>query len=188
LWSKRGDFENIQSIVMKQKPHEGWKSLGYHIFDVPDAKGNLIERLEIAKPYTSTKLHIIPQQRCKDIEHAKQFLKEIETRGGEGIVLREPNATYISKRTTKALKLKTFYDAECEVVAHHLGEGKLTGHFGSLTCKAKDGTVFNIGSGFSDEERQHPPKIGSTITYQYQEITQNGKPRFPVFLRIREKE
>ena len=36
LWSKRGEFEKIQSITAKLLPHEGWSELGFHVFDVPD--------------------------------------------------------------------------------------------------------------------------------------------------------
>ena len=46
-------------------------------------------------------------------------------------------------------------------------------------------TEFKIGSGFTDEQRESPPKIGETVTFKYQELTRAGKPRFPVFLRIR---
>ena len=58
---------------------------------------------------------------------------------------------------------------------------------GSLSCKnLKDGAVFKIGSGFDDKLRENPPKIGDIITYKFQNLTKNGKPRFPVFLRIRD--
>ncbi|MEA3352468.1 MAG: DNA ligase, partial [Campylobacterota bacterium] len=30
-----------------------------------------------------------------------------------------------------------------------------------------------------------PPKIGDIVTFKYKEFTKYGKPRFPVFLRVR---
>ena len=117
----------------------------------------------------------------------EQFLKEIEAKGGEGVVLRNPQTPYIAKRDNSALKVKTFYDAECEVVAHHKGKGKYANTLGSFTCKDERGVLFDIGSGLSDKERQNPPSIGSSVTYQYKEMTEDGKPRFPVFLRIKEE-
>ena len=69
---------------------------------------------------------------------------------------------------------------------------------GSVTCKSlgavssntdeqiANGVKFKIGSGFSDRDRANPPKIGSIITYKYQNLTAKGVPRFPVFLRVRE--
>ena len=49
--------------------------------------------------------------------------------------------------------------------------------------REKDGTEFRIGSGFDDAQRRKPPKIGSTVTFKYMGRTNDGKPRFPIFLR-----
>ena len=38
---------------------------------------------------------------------------------------------------------------------------------------------------FSDELRAQPPPVGSVITFKYYGLTKKGKPRFPVYLRIR---
>jgi hypothetical protein len=35
------------------------------------------------------------------------------------------------------------------------------------------------------DQRRKPPKIGSVITFKFQELSNNGIPRFPVFLRLR---
>ena len=40
-----------------------------------------------------------------------------------------------------------------------------------------------VGTGFSDVQRKNPPKVGSVISFKYQEIGPHGAPRFPVFLR-----
>src|SRR5262249_19119120 len=34
-------------------------------------------------------------------------------------------------------------------------------------------------------EREHPPAIGSVITYRYQELSEAGVPRFPTFVAVR---
>ena len=44
-----------------------------------------------------------------------------------------------------------------------------------------------LESGFSDEQRRHPPPIGSWVTYAYQGLTAKGVPRFARFLRVREE-
>jgi len=185
LWSKRGDFENISSIVRDKVPSVEWREIKHYIFEVPNAKGTLFERLEKAKPYESHSIKIIPQIVIKDKKAMQEFLKDVESKGGEGIVVRDPNAPYINKRTSKALKVKSFLDSECEVVGHKKGKGKYSKVLGSLQCKLPNGTLFSIGSGFSDEERKYPPPIGAIVTFKYQELTKYGKPRFPVFMRVR---
>ena len=185
LWSKRGDFEHIMSVVRDKEPSEGWRDIKHYIFEVPNAEGNLTQRLSKVEPYEGKYIEIIPQIKVKSKEHLENFLHHIESLGGEGVVVRDPTAPYIAKRTSKALKVKSFLDAECEVVEHIEGRGKYKGLLGSLRCKLPDGTLFKIGSGLSDKERKNPPKVGAIVTFKYKEFTKYGKPRFPVFMRER---
>ena len=185
LWTKRGDFENIASIVRDKIPSKAWSEISHHIFEVPHAKGGLFERLSKVKPYEGKIIKIVPQIEIKDTAHLQTFLKEIERQDGEGVVVRDPNAPYIDKRTNKALKVKTFHDAECEVLGYTQGQGKFKGLVGALECKLDNNTTFKIGTGLSDKQRKNPPAIGTLVTFKYQSFTKYGKPRFPVFLRVR---
>ena len=206
LYTARGEFEKIQSTVMDKTPSvAAWSEIKFHIFDVPEASGGLLERLSelekfiVKNPQAGQNLKIIKQVKVKDNAEFEAFAEQIVAKGGEGAVAREPNAPYERKRSKNALKYKKFKDAECEVTEVNAGTGKYANFAGSLTCKAlgskddkekagepKEGTIFKIGSGLSDENRQEPPKIGSIITYKFQNLTSNGKPRFPIFLRVRE--
>ena len=206
LYTARGEFEKIQSIVMDKTPSvAAWSEVKFYVFDVPEAGGGLLERLSelekfIAKnPQAGQNLKIIKQVKVKDNSEFEAFAEAVIAKGGEGAVVREPNVPYERKRSKNALKYKKFKDAECEVISINKGSGKYANFAGSLTCKAlgskddkekagepKEGTIFKIGSGLSDENRQEPPKIGSIITYKFQNLTSNGKPRFPIFLRVRE--
>jgi len=185
LWTKRGDFENISSIVRDKTASEDWKYIKHYIFEVPNAEGNLSKRLFKVQAYESSIIKIIPQYDIKNKADMKNFLNFVEQKGGEGIVVRDPKALYINKRTSKALKIKSFLDDECKVVGIKDGNGKFQNMMGSLECVLSDGTHFNIGSGFTKQERKHPPKVGEIVTFKYKEMTKYHKPRFPVFLRIR---
>ena len=184
LWSKRGDFSNIVSIVNKHKLHNGWKILTYNIFEVPSAKGNLLQRLNSIKNET-TYLKIIKQIKVQDRQHLQEFLKSVEEKGGEGVVVRDGSLDYYTGRDNNSLKVKSYIDEECEVVGYNKGQGKYENMTGSISCKMKNMQVINIGSGLSDIQRAKPPKIGTVITFKYYGLTSKGKPRFPVFLRIR---
>ena len=205
LYTARGEFEKIQSIVMDKTPSvAAWSEIKFHVFDVPEAGGGLLERLSelekfiLQNPQAGQNLKIIKQVKVKDNAEFEAFAKHIIAKGGEGAVVREPNVPYERKRSKNALKYKKFKDAECEVTAINAGTGKYAGLMGSVTCKAlsasgsnsdeqiASGVKFKIGSGFSDRDRANPPKIGSIITYKYQNLTAKGLPRFPVFLRVRE--
>lgn len=188
LWSKRGDFENISSIVRDKVPSEKWREIKHYIFEVPNAEGSLLERLEKAKPYESEYIKILEQRRVEDTPALEAYLQEVQAKGGEGLVVRDPTAPYIDKRTSRALKVKTFRDAECEVIGHRKGRGKYSDMLGALECRLANGEEFKIGSGFSDAQRSNPPKIGTQVTFKYTELTKYGKPRFPIFLRVRQSE
>ena len=187
LWTKRNDFENISSIVRDKIPSENWKDIKYYIFEVPNAKGNLYQRLEKVKKYENKYIRIIPQIKIKDKNHLDKFLKEIESKKGEGVVVRDGSVSYINKRTSKALKVKSFKDTECKIIGYTQGKGKYQGLIGAIICQLENNIEFKIGSGLSDELRKIPPKIGEIITFKYQSFTKYGKPRFPVYLRIRDK-
>ena len=104
--------------------------------DLPNAKGGLFKKLSKVKPYDSKIIKIIPQ--IKDKAHLQKFLKEIEAKGGESVVVRDPNVAYIDTRTNKALSVKSFKDDECIVIGH----GKYTNLLGSITCKMNNNITF----------------------------------------------
>ena len=194
LYAKGLKFEEIQASVMDKQPDEkAWSRLKFHVFDVPEASGGLLERLSelekfiLQNPQAGQNLKIIKQVKVKDNAEFEAFAEAVIAKSGEGAVVREPNAAYERGRSQNVLKYKKFNDAECVVVAHKVGQGKFSGLLGSVVCEnLSDKKRFKIGSGFSDKERANPPKIGSVITYKYQNLTAKGLPRFPVFLRVRE--
>ena len=188
LWSGRGEFETVSSIVRDTVPGEGWRRVKHHIFDVPEAKGDLLQRLAMLEACKSPYIQVIEQIPIKDKAHLRRFFQTVIDQGGEGIVIRDPQAPYIKQRTPRALKYKPFHDAECTVVGYKQGKGRLEGLVGALECQTEDEKHFYIGSGLSDKERKTPPKIGARVTYRYQGLTKYGKPRFPVFVRLREEE
>ena len=106
------------------------------------------------------------------------------------MVVRDPNAPYKDGRQSSIMKLKKFYDAECEVVSIKPRKDE-NSVVGSVECKDSKNT-FKIGSGFGSLKickRAAPEenclKTGDIITYKYQNLTKNKKPRFGVFLKKR---
>ncbi|WGE85560.1 DNA ligase [Actinobacillus equuli] len=187
LFSERGKFEEISSTVRASEP-KGWYKLKLYVFDVPNADGNLFERLTKLKNYLSQHptpyIQIIEQIPIQDKAHLMQFYQQVLAQHGEGVVVRNPNTAYIKGRSAQILKLKPVLDEECTVIAHHNGKGKYRDKLGAITCENQRGR-FRIGSGFKDKDRENPPPIGSLITYKYRGITEKGKPRFATFFRQR---
>ncbi len=191
LWTGRGEFSDLISIVRKVKPGPGWSKVKYYIFDVPNSRKTFEDRLKTAEEWFMNNptiyVKILEQKTCRDIIHLMAELKAIEKLNGEGIMLRRPGSMYKNGRSRDILKVKTFHDAEAVVVAHIKGKGRNSKRMGSLRVVLPDGKQFLIGSGFTDYERENPPPVGSLITFKYKEINKSGIPRFASFLRKREK-
>lgn len=189
LWIGRGRFSELVSIVRTKKAGMEWEKVGFYIFDVPE-KGVVFEkRLKTAeewfKKYPSAHVNMIEQKRCVDRLHLMKELKRIEDIKGEGVMLRRPGSFYQSGRSQDILKVKTFHDAEGVVVEHLKGSGRNSGRLGSMRVELPNGVRFLIGTGFTDQERENPPPVGTRISFKYKEINPSGVPRFASFLRVR---
>lgn len=190
LWLARGKFDALSGAVRKDVPIDAeWQNISYQIFELPDAKGTFEARAkrisEIVKQSNTPHLKAVAQYRVKNEAELNKKLKQVVAIGGEGLMLHRANAEYVTGRSDVLLKLKLLLDAEATVLAHLPGKGKYAGKLGALLVEAQDGIRFKLGTGFTDAQRENPPKIGSLITYTYRDKTKNGKPKFASFLRIR---
>lgn len=141
-------------------------------------------------------------------------------KGFEGLILRAPNAPYKCGRSTAKegylLKLKRFEDSEAEVIGieeemfngneaetNELGRTKRSTSKAGLTGKStmgalivrdvKTGVEFNIGTGFTAEDRvwwwewgrTRVVPSGAIVKYKHFPIGVKDKPRHPVYLGLR---
>ena len=192
LWLGRGQFDALSGTVRKDVPNDAeWQSITYNIFELPNAPGIFETRakriVEIVKQANLPQLKAVAQFRLKDQTILNLRLKQVVKNGGEGLMLHRADAQYITGRNDALLKLKPLYDAEATVVAYTQGKGKFKGKLGALVVETPEGIRFKLGTGFSDLQRENPPKIGSLVTYTYKDKTKTGKPKFASFLRVRDE-
>lgn len=187
LWGGRKLFQRTVGIVKRQDQSPLWKELLFVVFDAPSHGGTFEERIEHAKKSVDglTYVRVLEQAICRDESHLREELARVEALGGEGLMARRPRSKYEAGRSNTLLKVKTFHDAEARVVGHAPGAGKHKGRLGALIVELADGTKFNVGTGFSDAEREDPAPIGSIITFRYQELSDGGVPRFPSYVGVR---
>jgi DNA ligase-1 len=189
LWIDRKCFQQTVSVVRRQDGGEAWRAVKYVVFDAPTVAGPFEARLrelkQLISPNRCSFAQVLEQIPCTGTEHLRRELARIESLGGEGLMLRQPQSQYEAGRSATLLKVKTFHDAEAVVIAQLPGAGKHKGRLGALRVALANGTQFSVGTGFSDAQRENPPVIGSAITFRYQELTNGGVPRFPSFVRVR---
>jgi DNA ligase-1 len=159
----------------------------------------------------------------------QQELEYIEKVGGEGLMLRNPISHWKPERSFDLLKVKSLNDAEATVIGYRwakptdldrsisgLRTDKLLGLMGSLLLKMENGIEFELGSGFTEQEREmsltdgrvsdtvkaegisnpgeivsnwiHNPNfpLGSKVTYKYRELSNDGIPKEGRYSRKKE--
>ena len=189
LWFARGKFEDTASIVLTDIPDKRWEKIKFMVFDMPlliqpfEQRAQEIKRLTDAA--NSPALLAIPQFVLHTYDALQAKLNSVTDTGGEGLMLHHRQARYVDGRSAHLLKLKRHQDSEAKVIAHIKGKGKFNSMMGSLLVERADGVQFKLGSGFSNDERRHPPKIGEWVTYKFYGYTNSGKPRFASFMHIR---
>ncbi len=189
LWLDRKAFQRTVSIVRRHDQSEHWRQIKYVLFDAPGVDGPFEERqkalFEMIWQHHPQYATVLDQMCCTGIKDLKAELARIESLGGEGLMLRQPESQYEVGRSTTLLKIKSMHDAEGRVVEHLSGRGRHAGRLGAVVVELPSGLTFSVGTGFTDAQRQAPPPVGSIITFRYQELTDRGVPRFPSFIRVR---
>lgn len=118
-------------------------------------------------------------------------LKEGCAQGFEGLMIRRPEFPYEhGKRSFGLLKFKEMHDAEFKVVDTIPGEGKFKNSLGAFVCVTKDGHRFHAPPKVSTAQRtrmwkQRNQYIGKWLTIQYQELSSQDIPRFPIAKCVR---
>ena len=190
LWIGRRQFSELVGIIRRKIPGTQWEKVRYFIFDAPQVRGGFEKRLDFARrwfrQHPNPYAEVLKQEICENEMHLQKKLREIESLGGEGLMLRKPDSPYTVGRSYDLLKVKTYKDAEARVIKHLPGSGKHAGRLGALLVELPNGIQFALGTGFSDQERENPPPAGSIITFKYYGFHDSGIPRFASFLRVRE--
>ena len=196
LWAGRGQFAKAVSTVRQKTPDDAaWRSIRFMVFDLPAQGGTFTQRIapleklvgQINQPW----VRAVEQLKVADHPALQRLLTKTVKSGGEGLMLHRGASLYKGQRSDDLLKVKTHEDTEARVIAHVPGKGKYAGQLGALLVEmpAVNGNAakrFKLGTGFSDTDRQHPPAVGSLVTYRFRGLNDSGIPRFASFLRVRE--
>lgn len=191
LWIGRGQFDALSGAVRRSEPVDAeWQQVRYLVFELPGAAGEFSARIQQMQAYVEQAaapwLQAVEQVRVPSRAALMQRLDAVVRKHGEGLMLHRADAPYLTGRSDALLKLKPWQDAEAVVVGHTPGKGKYRSMTGALEMEMPDGKRFRIGSGLTDALRRQPPPVGTRITYRFQQLTKNGVPRFPRYLRIRD--
>jgi DNA ligase-1 len=192
LWAGRGQFAAAASIVRRQPADDAdWRRMRFMVFDLPSHPGNFTERLEALRVLLAQLdqpwVRPVEQVRVMDETELRALFDRVVMGGGEGLMLHRADSRYRAERSDDLLKLKPYDDADARVLGHVPGRGRYRGRLGALVVETPEGLRFRIGSGLSDADREHPPPLGTWISYRHRGVNEKtGVPRFASFLRVRE--
>jgi ATP-dependent DNA ligase len=122
--------------------------------------------------------------RLVDLEAFKLLSANFISQGYEGSIYRCPNGLYRPNvRSSDLLKFKEFVDDEFEVVNVLCGVGREQ-DCAIFVCKTAEGKEFNVRPQGTLESRKElyankDKCVGQLLTVVYQELTDDGIPRFP---------
>lgn len=200
LYSDTLSFQEIVGLVKKETLTESdkikQKEIYYHVYDLVNNK-SYEERMkmleEMFRKFSPRYIHPVKTEKCpvKEDLHS-YFLKYIDS-GYEGLMIRNREGLYkINGRSADLQKYKLFEDKEYEITDFKEGDGVEKGLV-IWICKTEDGKTFSVRPKGSHKERGEMfqngrEQIGKMLTVKYQELTNDGIPRFPVGITIRDYE
>lgn len=169
------------------------RNLNYVVYDIVDESISYAERLEILREIEKDNPHLIicPTWKISEIEdfNLSEFLHQsIYTHGYEGLMLRPSKGHYeIGRRSKSLIKVKKLDDDEAVVI----GVTASKDGWAVLHCKMPNGKIFKMSAPGTVLEKRHVLEniemyVGKTVTYEFAQITNEGKPFHAVALRWRE--
>ena len=199
----RDDFEQIISLVRKQKPTDEDRRnaqhlIQYHVYDIiaegPSYEDRLNWLLSSRYLWCNAVIPVETHRVNKYEEAANMHYDGLLKQGYEGSILRL-NGPYEQKRSYNLQKFKDFSDDEATIVGYEAGKGKRTGTLGKFFMMDDQGVEFGCppGKGFNYKDLANilnnvHDYIGKRATFTYFERTKAGNYRHPQFKCIRDYE
>ena len=186
--NKRGTtVGDVKYFVFGFVPYEEWESKNFKMLTT-----QRLAKLEELRPSFEDNVVIVDQKHVNNSSDAYKFEADCMAKGYEGAMLLPDIPYYLGKKSNKLLKLKTMESQDCRVIGLYEGESgsRLDGTMGGVTLIQENGVGCKCGSGFSDEDRSYmwnnqSEFVDKIAEIKYQELTEDGVMRFPVFLRWR---
>jgi len=200
LYSDELTFQEIVGLVkrvtLKPGDVEKQRKIKFHIYDIltDQPYENRLEHLRRMFFANQGMKHLVNVSTnvCHSEDDMKKQHADHVANGYEGIMLRNPHGLYKHSRSADLLKYKEFFDDEYEVVGFKEGEGQEKGCV-LWMCKTTKGQTFHCRPRGTREDRTElfqkgTEYIGKMLTVRFQELTDEGLPRFPVGIAFRDYE
>lgn len=190
-------FQEITSAVKRQS--EMTSKIHYVVYDKPVAdwenytRWRQLEEFERFGEFIDSPVSISPYRYCNNIEEVREYHRECVAEGYEGVIIRNLDGMYeFGFRSRNLIKLKDFDDSEFPIVDVVEGTGRDAGT-AVFELSLPDGRTFKARPVGSFEQRKDYfdralELVGKQCTVKYQGFSDDGVPRFPVAIAVRDYE
>jgi len=207
--------ETVSLAMSHDKVSSNWMYYAFDLYEPNDAYNRNESLVHLSRRF-SRNMQYVPQNIVSSDE-VEDECKRLLAYGYEGAIIKPANAFYKCGRATpksmQLMKYKAWADDEAVVIGYvqkekntneakvnELGNTQRSSHksgmlavdeLGSLVVDYK-GKQFNIGSGFTEEERKQlwltrDKLIGKLVKFKYMEYGEYEVPRMPIYLGLRDK-
>lgn len=202
LYSYNVDFQRLTGLLRTEKVspedlEEIKENVFYVVYDTIIEGSSFKERFEVLQEkFQSSQLKFLKlvenfETSKKEIDYYYKTL--VEEQKYEGLIIRNPSSFYEkNKRSKGLLKYKKFIDSEYNIVDYKSGEGIEDGLI-VFVCKTEEGKMFSVRPKGTHQQRKQDflegeKFLGKKLTVKYFELTNDGIPRFPVGISVRDYE
>lgn len=196
LYKHGWSLQKIGSYTKELKPD--YHVLEYWIYDLAWLKVPFDGRLQwmidnLSNLPEGCPIKLTPTFEVNSYDEAKIYHDRWVREGFEGAMLKNKNGLYMYQYNSNDIeKMKSFDDAEFEIIGGKEGTGSDTGCI-IYRCITEDGEEFDVRPRGSVEERQKLFKelssaIGELLTVRFPELTDSGIPSQPVGIVVRDYE
>ena len=191
LYNHEVKFQKIISNVKRKQEDTGL--IQYHVYDVMIPHETFATRYKFLQENLpiNESVKLVPAYVVNNEDDILRYFKQFLEEGYEGAMVRANDCKYKHGRSQELLKFKEFSDDEFEIVGVTNGVGKCENQ-AVFVCVTKEGSKFNCKIKGPDEYREEillKPKnyIGQQLTVSYFGLTDDGLPRFPVGLKVKDE-
>lgn len=189
---KEWGFQDTLKAVKKIRPESAY--LEHQVYDIAVEGIPFSERYEILRGIvekSSARVVLVQTVEVNSHDEILEWHAEFVAQGYEGSIIRErPGEYIIGHRSNALLKHKDFCDAEFVITDVVEGEAGETG-CAIFVCVTPEGRAFNVRpkgevSARKDMFNKRSEYIQKELTVSYQNLTEDGIPRFPVGINVRD--
>ena len=214
LYTDQMPFEELAGLIKKKKITDDdvarLKKVKYHVYDIydhvrPDMPYS--ERMGLlaaavrrcgcvandtfsAGVAAAAAVVLVRTEKVAALSDFRRLFAEFVEAGYEGIMLRNAAGVYRANyRSNDLQKYKEFMEEEYRIIDFKEGEGRDAGAV-IWVCETADGKEFTVRPRGTMQQRREwfndgAKYIGKNLTVIFQELTEDGKPRFPVGKALR---